>query len=111
MAKKNISQVDHAVLTEYFNWLISRQSCDVDLIIYLRTDPKVAYERTNKRGRNEETTISLDYLQGLHALHERWLNPGGAENAFPIPAPVLFIDGNYSADQVVEQIKRKKIFN
>lgn len=111
-------EVEYAVLTEWFDWLISRQSCDVDLIVYLRTDPEVVFDRIKKRCRNEEMTIPLDYLRCLHRLHERWLNPRGAveENdadefaaSYPVPAPVLIIDGNCSADQMVHLIEREKM--
>ena len=114
--------MEYAVLTEWFDWLISRQSCDVDLIVYLRTDPEVVFERIKKRCRNEEKTIPLDYLRCLHRLHERWLNSrntlGEVDTAtavdectasFPVPAPVLIIDGNCSADQMVHLIEREKI--
>ena len=111
--------MEYAVLTEWFDWLISRQSCDVDLIVYLRTDPEVVFERIKKRSRNEEKTIPLDYLRCLHRLHERWLNPRGdvGENdavdesaaSYPVPAPVLIIDGNCSADQMAHLIEREKI--
>lgn len=42
--------------------------------IYLRTDPKQCFSRIKKRGRKEEISISLDYLNGLHQMHEEWLD-------------------------------------
>lgn len=42
-------------------------------IIYLRCDPNTAFNRIQKRGREEEKNITLDYLQKLHKYHEEWL--------------------------------------
>ena len=64
------------VLNAWFEFL---QSCPreidlgVDLFIYLRTSPKVAHERLRARARPEEKIVSLEYLQDLHDLHEKWL--------------------------------------
>jgi len=48
----------------------------VDLVIYLRTSPEVAYQRLKARARSEEKIVSLEYLQDLHNLHEKWLQQG-----------------------------------
>ena len=34
---------------------------------------QVCYERLQKRGRPEESTVTLEYLQHLHHRHEEWL--------------------------------------
>ena len=65
----NSGQMDEAeylVLSEWFNYLITSPQLNfkVDQIIYLRTDPEVAYERVKNRNRHEESTIPLQYLKG-----------------------------------------------
>jgi len=76
-----MSEVEYAVLSEWFDWLVGNQSCDVDLIVYLRTSPQVVYERIKKRSRSEEREIPLDYLTCLNDLHEAWLmGQGEAKN-------------------------------
>ena len=51
----------------------SIQDFHTDLIVYLRTEPSVAFKRVRSRSRGEETKISLDYIKDLHNLHEEWL--------------------------------------
>lgn len=46
---------------------------ELDLIIYLRTSPEVAYERMMDRGRKEEAGAPLEYLRLLHDAYEDWL--------------------------------------
>ena len=54
----------------------NHMSLELDLIVYLRTDPEVAYDRMLQRGRSEETGNAgppLGYLKILHKAHEDWL--------------------------------------
>lgn len=55
--------------------------------MYLRTTPEVVFDRMKARGRSEETSVSLDYLQQLHNLHEDWLIHGRKH----CPAPVIIL--------------------
>jgi len=43
-------------------------------LVYLRTDPEIAYQRIKTRNRFEEKDVSLEYIQHLHELHDKWLN-------------------------------------
>lgn len=54
-------------------------------LVYLRTDPDVAYQRIQERGRKEESALTLDYLTKLHQLHEDWLIHN---EVFTSPLPV-----------------------
>jgi deoxyadenosine/deoxycytidine kinase len=42
-------------------------------VIYLRCDPETSYNRIKIRGREEEKSITLEYLKELHTAHEDWL--------------------------------------
>jgi deoxyadenosine/deoxycytidine kinase len=44
-----------------------------DLIIYLKCRPETALQRISRRGRSCESDIPLDFLQGLHAAYEDWI--------------------------------------
>lgn len=45
-----------------------------DYFIFLKTDPEVALERIKKRSRNEETSISLDYLKSLDSEYNIFIS-------------------------------------
>ncbi|KAJ9513220.1 hypothetical protein QJQ45_029519 [Haematococcus lacustris] len=47
--------------------------------IYLRAQPETCHARLLRRGRQEENTVQLSYLQELHGRHEDWLYQGGHE--------------------------------
>ena len=41
--------------------------------IYLQLEPEICLQRIIQRNRNEETNITIEYLQLLHDRHESWL--------------------------------------
>lgn len=76
LASKKMAISEFEVLNAWFEFLKNcptQIDLNVDLIIYLRTTPQVAYERLKARARSEEKIVSLDYLTTLHNLHENWL--------------------------------------
>jgi len=42
--------------------------------IYIRSSPEKCLERINKRGRENESEITLEYLKEIHILHEKTYN-------------------------------------
>ena len=62
-----MTDAEYAVLSEWFNFLITCPQLDfkIDQIVYLRTEPEVAYERIKKRQRPEEHLIPFNYLNGM----------------------------------------------
>ncbi|XP_005093235.2 thymidine kinase 2, mitochondrial [Aplysia californica] len=99
--------IEHAILTEWFDWIIQSQNIKVDLFVYLRTDPELLYSRIKQRCRPEEEGIPLDYLRTLHQLHEEWL----IHKKSPCPAEVLVIDANSSLEemQIAYEFHKSKI--
>ena len=55
-------------------------------LVYLQTPPKIAYDRIKRRGRTEENTIQMPFLENLHSLHEDWLIHRNSTTTTKIPA-------------------------
>ena len=53
----------HNQILEIFNYQ------KPDLLIYLETDPELAFERLKKRSRNGEINITLEYLKNLNQIY------------------------------------------
>ena len=94
---------EKAILIEWFEVLAKNMNVRPDLIVYLRTDPKVAYQRVVGRDRKEETTVTLAYLEALHERHEEWLLK---EKFGPLCTPLLVIDGNQGREEMKEEFKK-----
>ena len=62
------------VLNEWYDFVNDSHPVRCDLIVYLRTSPDVAFQRVLDRSREEETAITLEYLQQLHDRHETLFN-------------------------------------
>lgn len=68
----NLSQRDFDTYMGMFNLLMSLVS-PPDLLIYLRSSIPHLVSQIQKRGRNYEQSISLDYLKGLNDLYEKFI--------------------------------------
>ncbi|GAU96988.1 hypothetical protein RvY_08351 [Ramazzottius varieornatus] len=89
---------------QFHGYLQTRQNVTVDLMVYIRTSPEVAHERILRRGRKEELSITVEYLRQLHRCYEDWI----VGRKYPLPAPVMVIDGDVSLDKVHEQLEGAK---
>lgn len=96
---------------EWFDWLIGSYAIIPDGFIYLRTDPKVCYERLLKRNRSEEAGVSLDYLELLHTKHEDWLmhKKGVASYLQDVPVLVLDCDEDFEQSEIVRRNHKEHI--
>lgn len=96
-----IDDLEYEVYKQWFNWLMSRQPPNVDLIVYLRTTPETCMDRLKIRGRSEESDVPMSYLEALHARYEDWLidNPDQHSEGVHLfdGVPVLVLDGNKQA--------------
>ena len=52
-----MQDLEYAVLSEWFDWIVGSQTLPMDLIVYLQTTPETVYDRIKKRCRKEEQTI------------------------------------------------------
>jgi len=68
----NLTKRDYDTYMQLFNLMMSMVN-PPDLLIYLRCSvPHLVYQ-IQKRGRDYEQAIKLDYLQGLNDHYERWI--------------------------------------
>nr|XP_031536524.1 thymidine kinase 2, mitochondrial isoform X1 [Vicugna pacos]XP_031536525.1 thymidine kinase 2, mitochondrial isoform X1 [Vicugna pacos] len=98
-------EVDYAVLSEWFDWIVRNIDVSIDLIVYLRTTPETCYQRLKMRCREEEKVIPLEYLDAVHHLYEEWLIKGGH---FPVAAPVLVIEADHDMQKMVELFEQNR---
>ena len=55
-------------MDSWWQWLDTHMGLDLDLIVYLRTTPEVAFDRMRSRRRKEESGAQLDYIKALHKV-------------------------------------------
>jgi deoxyadenosine/deoxycytidine kinase len=100
-----MNEMESACYSQWYNWLETHFKPKPTGIIYISCDPEKCLERIKKRGREEESSISMDYLKNLHNNHEDWLNNW-------TETPMLKIDNNIDdqwnsiMDQVNDFIKK-----
>ena len=71
-------------------------------IIYLRSDPQIAFQRMKIRSRDAEQSIPFDYLKLLHKYHDNWLL--NHKSTLILDVNVDFIKDKQRANNVCNQI-------
>ena len=72
----NLSDRDYDTYMQLFELMMSMVN-PPDLLIYLRSSVPHLVSQIQKRGREYEQSIKLDYLQGLNEHYERWIGGYG----------------------------------
>lgn len=80
-----MSDRDFDNYTDLFNLMISLVKLP-DLLIYIRTGIPKLVEHIQKRGRDYEQTMRLDYVKGLNRRYEEWIKD--------YKGKVLIVDGD-----------------
>lgn len=68
-----MNEYEYQAYLIWYNYLIEKFEYKPKGIIYLRTSPEICYERMKKRNREEEKSVTFDYLNDLHKKHDEWL--------------------------------------
>jgi len=82
-----IEDVNYQIYNTWFDTFITDFA--IEKIIYVNTDPNVAFKRTQQRNRDGESSISLDYLEGCHNYHEQMMVEMSAQCV-----DIVNLDGN-----------------
>jgi len=94
------------VLVSWYDWLNSNIGVPLDLIVYLKTSPEVAYQRLKARGRKEEAGVPMEFIESLHQSYEDWLIH---EKQGKPPAPVLVLDADQGIDNMITTYEQYKV--
>lgn len=98
---------------EWFEWLIDTYVPKPNGFIYLQTDPLTCYKRILKRNRQEETSVTLEYLQLLHDKHEKWLihKEDVAPYLKDTPVLVIPVDEEFETNRAMQKAHMAKIID
>ena len=69
----NLSDRDFRTYMDLFDLMMSLVK-EPDLLIYIKSSVPHLVSQIQKRGRDYEQGISLDYLAGLNSLYEKWID-------------------------------------
>lgn len=81
----NLSDRDFDTYMDLFHLMMSLVK-EPDLLIYIRASVPHLVSQIQKRGRDYEQGMSLEYLSGLNELYEKWISE--------YPGKLLVIDGD-----------------
>lgn len=81
---------------ELFDKLYQQLAWEPDIIIYVRSSPQTCAERIQKRGRECESNVPLDYIEKVHEQYEYMISN--------CKQPVHIVNGEKDEDAVFEDI-------
>jgi deoxyadenosine/deoxycytidine kinase len=94
----NINEMEWKTYSYWFDTF--KNKTQLDLILYVNTEPDECYNRILKRSRPEEINkISKDYLTMCHNKHLQWFQDTSNTNK------IIHINGHNSVEEVMEYVK------
>jgi len=79
-----------------------------DLLIYLKSSVPTLVSQIQKRGRDYEETIRLDYLKNLNDRYEKWISEYTQGNLLIIDADNIdFLDNPADLNSIVDKVEAK----
>jgi len=69
-----MSEIEWVLYNKWFSWMEKTASPPEMSFVYLQTSPIVSKQRMDKRNRQEENSVTLEYLSQIHQKHQEWFN-------------------------------------
>jgi deoxyadenosine/deoxycytidine kinase len=104
----SMTPVDYQNYTALFHVLVSYLR-KPDLILYLKASPEALMERIQKRGRESERGIGIDYITRLNRAYDRWMERARHElEVLEIDTDHVALQGETAAfRRLVDDLKRR----
>ena len=99
-----MNEVEWHYYLNWYQWLVGEFKAKPNGIIYLQCSPEIAYERIQKRQREEENGIPYDYIKRLHEFHENWLL-----NKTDIPVLILNVDEGFENNEEKMKLMEQQV--
>lgn len=96
---QKMNKLEASCYNFWFDWLEEKFNPQPDGIIYIKASPQKCMERINKRGRVEESSIPLSYLEELDFRHNEWL-----ENWTKTPVLILDNEEDNNWQEILNEI-------
>ena len=85
----------HDLELNVFDKIYKELSWTPEVLIYIRTDPNICYERMNERSRECEKEVPLDYIKAVHDKYEKLVE------TLPENIKIYIVDGNQSKERLL----------
>lgn len=93
----NIEEMEWKTYLYWFDTF--KEKTELDLILYVNTNPEVCFQRINQRNRTEEKNkIQIKYLKDCHTKHVDWLT-----NTL---TKIITIDGHKDMNSMFQQVNK-----
>jgi deoxyadenosine/deoxycytidine kinase len=95
-----MNKIEYDIYNRWHEWLTNNFTVKPDAYIYLRTAPEKSHERTQKRSRDGEDGIPIEYLRTLHEKHEKWME----DEKLRVPVMIVDVTEDFNNKEKMEEI-------
>lgn len=95
-----MTKLEYDVYCKWNDWLSDKFNLRPNAYIYLRCNPNINYERIEKRSRDGEENIPLEYLQNIHKKHDEWM----AKEKETIPVFTIDVTEDFTSKKRMTEI-------
>jgi deoxyadenosine/deoxycytidine kinase len=91
--QEKMTPFEWEIYRRLFDWVTGYFLPYPDGIVYLKVSPSTCQRRIKVRGRDEEKSIPISYLDAIGTRHDEWLMVGGGLGDQVCDVPVLVLNG------------------
>lgn len=105
---KQITEIEHKMYKLLYNFYQDYvRSHSRNIIVYLKSTPETCMKRVQKRNRQGEEKITLEYLENLNKYHDDWLLNNDNKNIIIIDCNEEFENNSIKIQKFINDIKLK----
>ena len=100
-----MSETEWDAYRNIFSWIVTQFLPRPDGVLYLRASSETCLERIRRRGRPEEKSVSIEYVESLGCRHDDWLLRTKHENDYLYGLDMTVLDANcdFEHDDVAQK--------
>lgn len=102
--QKTLNNLELFILNELQTKIHKQINKELDLIIYLKTDPLISYERIKNRNRTEENQLKFEYIKQLHEIHQKIIIKQNTKT------PIIILNANHNIEIMKNSYKNCEFY-
>ena len=101
-----LSDEEWEIYSKWVDFLIKKHCKTPRGIIYMKSSPEVCFQRSKKRNRSAEESLTIDYLKNLNEKHEQMLHQKNTIPTYLKNVPILTLECNQEFEHDEKQSEK-----
>lgn len=88
-----------------YNHVVQAMDSHVDVYVWLSTRPHECMDRILRRGRPEDSTLTIEWLSSVHEMHR-----AAFDTESTLDKPVIILDGSLPVESIAHNLLSSLMF-